>query len=251
MKNEDKLSGELCELAFALLPQDVSIIQQRIHSLDDIILYKNYLKYREIGLQNYKYLLQVMLNNSKKVLVKKDGQVLGILRCILRNNLNLIFDEETSHLSFKIFQKYIFHKSDEITTLVNRVLLNVFLSTDELNWLLVNGSKSSHILNRILRYPQYSEILSQWAHNNFYENELIVRKSELLGLIIYNSVPENLKYSTNELIWGIYYSRASIDVKKELLYKTYKSEVIKDFLTVCIRLRYYDIIERVLRERSI
>ena len=251
LTNEDKSAVELYELVFSLLPQDVSIIEQVIHSIDDIILYKNYLKYREFNLQCYKHLLKVLLDNNKKVLVKTDGQVLRILRCILRYNPNLVFDEETSHLSFGVFKKYIFHKSDEIAALANRVLLGVSLSNEELGWLLDDISQSSHILNRILRYPQYCEVLSQWATCKFNCNELIKRKSELLGLIVYDSVPENLEYSSNELIWGIYYSRAPVDIKKGLLYKAYKSEVIDDFLDVCIRLRYYDIIEKVLQERFV
>jgi hypothetical protein len=66
----------------------------------------------------------------------------------------------------------------------NSILKNLELSSNEENWLCENALNSEIILNRVLRYPIKSNVISNWAKNNFYSNNFRSRRAELLSWII-------------------------------------------------------------------
>lgn len=229
------------------MPMSLKCLKWYIKSLDDIINYKDYLKYQNFNLNCYKYLLRLLLVSQNKILVKTDGAVLLILRSVVRHH-TFELDRQGRNLVFKVFKKYIFHKSKKISTCANRLMLGIVLNNTEIKWLIENVDKSPDILNRLLRYPKYNKLIAEWAIKVFNDDSLKKRKSELLGKIIYSDVPLELKYTDRELIWGIYYSKRPDKIKKKMLNKVYNSEYVDDFIKVCKRLGYYDVLDLKIGE---
>jgi len=73
---------------------------------------------------------------------------------------------------------------DTAKTLVNNMLMNIAFSPEEENWLIEHISLSNHILNRVLRYPAKSTIISEWAVGNFENDIYRNRRAELLSWLI-------------------------------------------------------------------
>lgn len=98
---------------------------------------------------------------------------------------------ETRMLLFNLFRKtfeernYISDKQlEEARKICNNVLINLELTPIEEEWLCSNILLSELILNRVLRYPIKSEVISNWAMNNFENDILRSRRAELLSWII-------------------------------------------------------------------
>jgi hypothetical protein len=98
---------------------------------------------------------------------------------------------KTKKLLFNLFRKT-FEKSsclsnkqvEEARKICNSLLINLALTSKEEEWLCSNIHVSELILNRVLRYPVKSEIISNWAKNNFHNTLLINRRAELISWII-------------------------------------------------------------------
>lgn len=104
---------------------------------------------------------------------------------------NFQFKVETKKLMFSLFRKtfeegnYIRYKQlDEARKICNNILINLELSPVEEEWLCSNILESDLILNRVLRYPKKSEIISNWAKSNYKNDILRSRRAELLSWII-------------------------------------------------------------------
>lgn len=240
---------ELSSLELALITQKFVIMQEWIKDIPDIVKFKDFIKYSSCTTQCYKHLLRVVVNSKSKILVKNDGKALSILRNVIKNNPNMAFDEETNKLSFQVFQRYVLHNNDDMNRCVNRLLLNVILDDESIKWLIDNVDESEHILNRILRYPIYNERIAKWAKQQYQNGALSERTSELIGLMIKGGFPRFITSNDSEKIWGIYYSKASDEVKKQLLLSTYSMEVLHDFISICKRLKYFDVIDEILGTR--
>ncbi len=98
---------------------------------------------------------------------------------------------ETKRLLFILFRKvyeeakFLTEKQlQEARRLCNNILIAVELSSEEEEWLCLNYSLSEQILNRILRYPIRSVVISNWAKKNFKNVALSSRRAELLSWII-------------------------------------------------------------------
>lgn len=73
---------------------------------------------------------------------------------------------------------------DEARKYSNNLLINVGLTSEEENWLCNNANTSPLILNRILRYPIKSKVISKWARENFNNSSFVTRRAELISWII-------------------------------------------------------------------
>jgi len=98
---------------------------------------------------------------------------------------------EIGKLVFKLFkntfeapQKIGFKQLDDARAICNRIIINIPLTATEEEWLCTNVSKSAIILNRVLRYPIKSAIISKWAKDNFENDNYRHRRAELLSWVI-------------------------------------------------------------------
>jgi hypothetical protein len=66
----------------------------------------------------------------------------------------------------------------------NTLLINRSLCEDDEKWLCENAEKSEMILNRLLRYPQKSVIITAWSKENFGKDKFRNRRAELISWII-------------------------------------------------------------------
>lgn len=66
----------------------------------------------------------------------------------------------------------------------NSILINAILEDTDVNWLCKNVATSNMILNRILRFPCKSEIISIWAKENYFQDEYRIRRAEIVGWIL-------------------------------------------------------------------
>jgi hypothetical protein len=73
---------------------------------------------------------------------------------------------------------------EEAKQICNRILFNASLEDIDISWLCKNVEKSNMILNRILRYPQKSVIISNWARINYTNDEYRIRRSELASWLL-------------------------------------------------------------------
>lgn len=84
-----------------------------------------------------------------------------------------------------IDSKYVTAKQIEVVRgIANNLLINVGLTADEETWLCNNVQHYPYILNRILRYPQKSIIISLWAKENYTNTLYVARRSELIGWLL-------------------------------------------------------------------
>ncbi len=72
----------------------------------------------------------------------------------------------------------------EARKICNSLLLNIKLEEAEEKWLCTNYSRSPLILNRVLRYPKQSQIITAWAKEHYHNNDLRNRRAELLSWIL-------------------------------------------------------------------
>lgn len=116
---------------------------------------------------------------------------------------NFQLSVETRKSLFDLFRKtfedknYISHKQlDEARKICNNVLINLELTQTEEEWLCFNISLSELILNRVLRYPIESVVISNWAKSNFQNDILRSRRAELLSWIIDQDPTFEIKQQT-------------------------------------------------------
>jgi hypothetical protein len=179
---------------------------------DDLILsysdflkvrdYLNYYQFNPIVFDNLLNLVNDKWKSEKRInrlsLLQKTKQYFlitqqDITRDYYSRNIKANFQlkVETRKLLFNLFRKtfeernYISHKQlDEARKICNNVLINLELTPIEEKWLCSNILVSELILNRVLRYPIKSEVISNWAKSNFQNDILRSRRAELLSWII-------------------------------------------------------------------
>lgn len=75
-------------------------------------------------------------------------------------------------------------QAETIKILCNSLLINAAMSEEEESWLCQNVEKSPMILNRILRYPQRSQVISKWAAENYTRDFSHNRRAEMAGWVL-------------------------------------------------------------------
>lgn len=98
---------------------------------------------------------------------------------------------ETRKLIFELFKKtfeephFIGERQiEEARKLCNSILMNLALTPVEEEWLISHYHWSELILNRVLRYPVQSDVISHWVKINFKKDPLRSRRAELASWII-------------------------------------------------------------------
>ncbi|MCG9881237.1 MAG: hypothetical protein MH472_11625 [Bacteroidia bacterium] len=98
---------------------------------------------------------------------------------------------QTRILLFSLFKKTFEQKLhivpkqlEEARIICNYTLIDIELTSIEENWLCSNFHISNIILNRVLRYPKKSELISNWAKTNFHKDNLRTRRAELISWLI-------------------------------------------------------------------
>lgn len=173
-----------------------------ILSYADFLKVRDYLYYYQFNPTVFDNLLNLANNKwNTEERISRLSLLQKIKQYILQNTTNYFYNRvvkpnvelkvETRKLLFNLFRKtfeekdYISRKQlDEARKICNNVLINLELTPTEEEWLCSNILVSELILNRVLRYPVKSEVISNWAKSNYQNDNLIIRRAELLSWII-------------------------------------------------------------------
>ena len=95
---------------------------------------------------------------------------------------DLIFD--LFKMTMEDFRFITPNQVDAARALANSLLIGMTLSDEQIKWLCDRAFVAKQPLNRVLRYPHKSRIISEWMKSN-YENDLLrQRRSEVVGWIM-------------------------------------------------------------------
>lgn len=169
---------------------------------------------------------------------------------IRNTKANFILSAETRNKMFVLFRKtfeeseYLRDKQlDEARKFCNYILINLELTSAEEAWLCANSTNSQLILNRVLRYPAKSEVISIWAKNNLLNDDYRARRAELLSWIINQEPNFEIDYQT--LINDFeYLNQCDFQAIQNYNDETYANEVLerelREYLPTKIHYGYLD-----------
>jgi len=185
-----------------------------IKSYSDFLKVRNFLgsyQFNPVFFENLARLVNEIWNTEKRIsrlsLLQKMKQYLHQTETreyYSRNTKqNIKLNIETSKLLFQLFRKtfeeckYISDKQlEEARIICNSVLINLELNSTEQEWLCENAHVSELILNRVLRYPVKSLVISSWAKGNYHNDILRSRRAEHLSWIIDSDPAFEIEYQT-------------------------------------------------------
>lgn len=174
------------------------------------------------------YVLRNEYCSTIKVLKKKnDNRLNAVIRDrifgLLKDNIAKLDDERINDLSV--------------------ALKDTLLSDDQIEWMLKNA-QNQFVLNRVLRYPFINNAISGWAKIKL-KHPNVDRKSELIGRIL----DVDVNYTDEDMdsyIWGLYYSRMDLDIKKSIISKLIiDNSNNSNLIEVAARLGFVDLLEKL------
>ncbi len=153
-----------------------------------------------------------------------------------------IFTEKTNTNLFNIFrqvhtgQQYLTDKqNEEGKQISNYILKYCYLNPDKIQWLCENALSDTNILNRVLRYPESSPIISLWARDNRSSGYVRSRRAEVTSWIIdedihyqisIETIVEDFEYQ-NE-----YDKKTFLNYVKEMEFNQHLADELGDILPV-------------------
>ncbi|MBR7987615.1 hypothetical protein LGN09_15425 [Burkholderia cenocepacia] len=154
----------------------------------------------------------------------------------------------TMGLLFRLYKYYIFSDKEKIQWCVSTYLKDRVLAPDQVGWLISNASSSTHLVNRLLRYPKPTRAIVDWARRALELELFPERTAELLGLLINNDLPEFASHiSAETVLWAIYYSRGNLSDKSRLLRHTVTEASAEAALTIAMRLSLPEVVRHIGR----
>lgn len=216
-------------------------------SYDTILQYYNFLRYSpfdEKFIVNFLTIIQPYIDNRKRFQRKKMIKLLKLH--VKKRPINKKLNQRTTSLLFKFYQSQILNSTDEISNDLSVIIKNLELDSENIKWLIQNSGTSNYILNRLLRYPVKSDLISDWAKACLECNEFANRKSELLGFVLDKYPDYNCsKIEKNKVAWGIYYSRLDNNAKESMLKSILSEETADSIIEISERLKFNNILESI------
>ena len=172
---------------------------QKPYPADDLIVsYRDFLKYRDV-LRFYQYNervlghlvdLTVELWGSKERV--SQASLLQVTKRYMAKAPNKLFSEEMKAKVFWLFGQVVVvedlpynKRSIELLKFsANNMLTGMLLTDEQLHWLVDHVDSSYHMLNRLLRYPLSSEIISNWVRKHFELDAYRIRRAEMIGWLL-------------------------------------------------------------------
>lgn len=176
------------------------------------------MNYTDSSFRHLLYIIIDAVENKKRF---RKYICIKLLRDILQTNTNIDLDKDILAKLFYLFQNFIFSSDSEIQRHANNLIRNRLLTDEQIVWLIENYTRSLHITNRLLRYPQPNPLIAKWAGERYECRELLDRTAELLSILMTDNLPDvHPDEDSNIVLWAIYYSQNTNEVKKDLLLKS-------------------------------
>jgi hypothetical protein len=116
---------------------------------------------------------------------------------------------------------------NDAKNLCNYLLINLVLRVEEEKWLCENTGLHENILNRVLRYPIKSEVITNWVKENYNMDIYRIRRSELASWII--SEDPNFEIDKNILFDDFrYFNISDLEAIKKYEYEVAVNNLIKE-----------------------
>ena len=210
-----------------------------LHSIDDVAAHKSRVRATPYGEFAVEYLIDLVWARVHELRRRNLIHGLNAIKWVLRNR-----NEQSTRIPvptvdrlFELYQHFIFDRLEDIRWSVSAILKDKTLRTGQVKWLLSHYGESTHIVNRILRYPKYHPLVADWARRELRTPGLAERRSELLGRLIVNTIPPEAKdLPVPSVLWGIYYAPAEPQTKQRLLDEQASFDAVDDLIEICMRL---------------
>jgi hypothetical protein len=189
--------------------------------------------------------IQPFIDNNKRYRRK---EIIKLLKSHLKKRPRKFkLKPETTKALFKFYSSQIFKVNEELANDLSVILKDLELTDEQIQWLIDNSAKSKYILNRLLRYPQKSGLISMWAKYCL-ENDLhSERKSEIISYVLDANLNLELKGADNNVMaWGIYYSRIAPDLKEQMLTNLICFETYDSIIKISERLKFHKILDKLI-----
>jgi hypothetical protein len=229
-------------IEFLLLPE--KHLPEYIKDVKDIYDNRTLLKRMAVSEYSLNYLLDILIPAVEGNVRFRRLDCLKVIKTILRNNpFGLELSDHTTNRLFYLYRIFISHKNDEVRRCVNDFVRSRCLDDASIEWLVSHWDQSEHSTNRLLRYPQSHPRITEWAKNIYQQGQLRDRRSEVIALLIDDSVPSYVSESRNTIIWAIYRARVTDETKQKLLIQYVSHENLGAMWQVATRLGYSDVVD--------
>ena len=166
---------------------------------DDLIMsYRDFLKYREV-LHLYQYNVALLCNMVDLIdrVWNTEARIsrLSLVQVTKRYSgkaENRELPERTREQLFDLFRKVVIEDGLKLAdsgkydakNALNSLLSGMRLAEDQQQFLCGHVEASNHVLNRVLRYPEPSAVISRWARDHFEDDRYRTRRAELVGWLL-------------------------------------------------------------------
>lgn len=209
-------------------------VKKYVRTTRDIYTERRLLKSIAFDLDSIEYIVNIIVKDLKASKRFRRTECLKVLKRIIKNRSSSeTFSKELLSDLFFLYQTFILNSSEEIQWAVSTFIKDQPLEEECINWLIANYEESDHIVNRLLRYPIRNHLLTDWARQIYEEGKLQNRASEVIGILIEEDIPENLRVNNRTLMWAIYYSKVSENKKRKLILKYLDYQDYSTALDIC------------------
>jgi hypothetical protein len=225
------------ELTLMIFEPD-TFFPKYLRSVDDVAINRSILRrctYTDAAIKRLMTLVWDRVSQHKR---KNLLYGLQAIKWLLQNRLEQSRDlsQLTTDGLFDVYKHFVFDPLEEIRWCVSAILKDKPLRSHQVQWLLDNVDASEHILNRLLRYPNFDSLIADWARTAIQKPELEKRRAELLGRLIANDLPPEAEYLPSAaILWGIYYSSANTETKHNLIIRCASDDNMDEALEICMR----------------
>jgi len=209
-----------------------------------ILEYKDLIRYAKPDKRILNHILDTVIEKIKS---NQRFQKIPFIKLIRRQCDNTFIDITTSDKLFFVFKSLINKVNETIAWSLSVTIKDIELSQENIDWLIDNYEISEHLQNRLLRYPYPNKAITTWCNQRLEKKDLHNRLSELIGLKLNFDNSFTFKDKTS-LIWGVHYSKLSDKSKKELLLKHLTVDNFEEFIKICEKNDFTDIISQLYND---
>lgn len=227
-----------------LFPEEIP--SSLLNDYKSILELEGLLKHAQPSKKVLNHLLNIICKKIENNQRFRKATFIKLIRAHIKDEF---LDDKILDKLFFVFKWYINNLDEELQWKVATFLKDRELKDDQIYWLIDHWESSIHFLNRLLRYPKANEIISKWALDNIYNEDLIDRKSELIARIL-NFDTGYTDEDKVSFVWGIYHSKLDINKKEMLLVKSITNDTFEHIIEIAFRLELTDLIKNLYNKNK-
>lgn len=89
-------------------------------------------------------------------------------------------------------------------------------------------------------------LITEWANKVYTDGLLPDRRTEVIALLIGDSIPQIITEPDNIIIRAIYYARVSNETKQKLLMEKFALDNLDALWDIALRLKYENVVELMI-----